>query len=187
MHKQITMPNGLKIIVTPLEGTKSVTVLCLVGAGSRYEKSEINGISHFLEHMAFKGSQGYSCDAIKQLIEGVGGLCVPLTEEVTVLDFIAHQAWPVVLVTAPRLGSINHTLLSLEALRARRHPLAAVMYNLHIAASPEIVSDTRRVIRTALARTGLDVPLLDLPSSAAGHPLECDFAGLPMPGVDESR
>lgn len=49
-------PNGLRLITVPMEHTKTVTVLVLVGTGSRYETKEINGISHFLEHMMFKGT-----------------------------------------------------------------------------------------------------------------------------------
>ena len=44
---------------------------------------------------------------------------VPLTRHDTTLDLIARQGWPIVLVTTPRLGSINHTLLSLHAIRER--------------------------------------------------------------------
>jgi len=74
MHKLITQPNGLKIILTPIEGTKSVTVLCLVGAGSRYETSDINGISHYLEHMFFKGAKHFKNAAeVAGAIDGVGG------------------------------------------------------------------------------------------------------------------
>lgn len=74
MHKLTTLPNGLKIILTPIEGTKSVTVLCLVGAGSRYETKDINGISHYLEHMFFKGAQRYKNAAeVSTAIDSVGG------------------------------------------------------------------------------------------------------------------
>ncbi len=74
MHSLKTLPNGLKVIVTPLQGTQSVTVLCLVGAGSRYETKEINGISHFLEHMFFKGAKRYKNAAeVSQAIDAVGG------------------------------------------------------------------------------------------------------------------
>lgn len=74
MPKQTTLPSGLKLITTPLEGTKSVTVLCLVGAGSRYETKEINGISHFLEHMFFKGAKKYRNAAeVASAIDSVGG------------------------------------------------------------------------------------------------------------------
>ncbi|MGD0977324.1 MAG: pitrilysin family protein [Minisyncoccia bacterium] len=49
-------PNGLRLITIPLADSKSVTVLVMVATGSRYETPKINGISHFLEHMMFKGT-----------------------------------------------------------------------------------------------------------------------------------
>ncbi|MBI2669764.1 MAG: insulinase family protein [Candidatus Yanofskybacteria bacterium] len=51
-----TYPNGLRLVTVPMEYTKSVTVLVMVATGSRYETKEVNGISHFLEHMTFKGT-----------------------------------------------------------------------------------------------------------------------------------
>ncbi len=51
-----TYPNGLRLITVPMASTETVTVLVLVGTGSRYESREINGISHFLEHLMFKGT-----------------------------------------------------------------------------------------------------------------------------------
>ncbi|MFA6492826.1 MAG: pitrilysin family protein [Patescibacteria group bacterium] len=56
-YKLKTLPNGLRLIAAPLENTKAVTVLFLVGVGSRYETKNLNGISHFLEHMFFKGTK----------------------------------------------------------------------------------------------------------------------------------
>ncbi len=57
MYKKTTLPNGLRIITVPMADTKTVTVLILVATGSKYETKEINGISHFLEHMTFKGTE----------------------------------------------------------------------------------------------------------------------------------
>lgn len=51
-----TFPSGLRLITVPMTSTKTVTVLVLVATGSRYETREINGISHFLEHLMFKGT-----------------------------------------------------------------------------------------------------------------------------------
>lgn len=48
--------NGLRVVTIPMEDNPTVTVLVLVGTGSDYEPKEINGISHFLEHMCFKGT-----------------------------------------------------------------------------------------------------------------------------------
>lgn len=68
------LPNGLRIITIPMPSVASVTVMLMVGAGSRYEEKNINGISHFLEHMAFKGTQKRpTALAISSLIDGIGG------------------------------------------------------------------------------------------------------------------
>jgi dethiobiotin synthetase len=63
------------------------------------------------------------------LLEGAGGLLVPITEQLLTLDYIATQGYPVILVTSGRLGSINHTLLSLEAINARGLTVHSVIYN----------------------------------------------------------
>ncbi len=54
--KLFTYPNGLRLVTAPMENTKSVMVLILVATGSRYETQENSGISHFLEHLMFKGT-----------------------------------------------------------------------------------------------------------------------------------
>ena len=51
-----TLKNGLRVIIVPMADNPTVTVLILVEAGSKYENKKINGISHFLEHMCFKGT-----------------------------------------------------------------------------------------------------------------------------------
>lgn len=56
MVKKHRLPNGLRIIFAPQKGSLTSTVLVLVEAGSEYETKEINGLSHFLEHMCFKGT-----------------------------------------------------------------------------------------------------------------------------------
>ena len=62
------------------------------------------------------------------IIEGAGGLLVPLSQSETILDLIAHCGLPVLLVSRHYLGSINHTLLSAEVLRSRGIP-AAIIFN----------------------------------------------------------
>ncbi len=55
--KKIVLKNGLRIISVPMADSLTTTVLVLVEAGSKYEIKEMNGISHFLEHMCFKGTK----------------------------------------------------------------------------------------------------------------------------------
>lgn len=57
MYKKLVLKNGLRIIAVPLPGNETVTVQVLVEAGSKYEIKKLNGISHFLEHMTFKGTK----------------------------------------------------------------------------------------------------------------------------------
>lgn len=69
-----TLKNGLRLLTIPMPGFESATVLVMVGAGSRYEKRNNSGISHFLEHMAFKGTKKRpSALDIANLIDGMGG------------------------------------------------------------------------------------------------------------------
>lgn len=74
MEKTV-LRNGLRVLTLPMRNTRSVTVLILVGAGTKYEKRETNGISHFLEHMYFKGTKKRpnALDISKE-IDGVGGI-----------------------------------------------------------------------------------------------------------------
>ena len=73
-YKKYTIKNGLRVLEIPMAGVQSATVLILVGVGSRYEEKEINGLSHFLEHMAFKGTlRRPTALEIASTIDGIGG------------------------------------------------------------------------------------------------------------------
>jgi len=75
MFKKIVLENGLRVITAPMQGTNTVTVLVLCGTGSDYESREINGISHFLEHLFFKGTKKRPTpDDIKHELDGMGSL-----------------------------------------------------------------------------------------------------------------
>lgn len=63
------------------------------------------------------------------LVEGAGGLFVPLTSKQTIVDLIAYLQLPVLLVGRLGLGTLNHTLLSLEYLKQRKIPIAGVVFN----------------------------------------------------------
>lgn len=75
MYQIKTLKNGLTLITINLPHLESVTSLVAVGAGSRYETKKMNGISHFLEHMFFKGSRKYpSAEEIANLVDGIGAV-----------------------------------------------------------------------------------------------------------------
>lgn len=110
-----------------------------------------------------RASQTLASDHEYLLVEGAGGLLVPLNEEVVQLDYFQQCGYPMVLVTSPRLGSINHTLLALEALRSRDMHLLGLVYNLHGTNPKEIVQDSLQVFRKAMTGYGFTGPILLLP------------------------
>jgi dethiobiotin synthetase len=82
------------------------------------------------------------------LVEGAGGLLVPLTRSLLLADMAAEQKWKCILVTSGRLGSINHSLLSFEAIKNRGIDYAGTVYN-HIEASNPISQESSSYIRSA--------------------------------------
>jgi len=73
-YKKNTLPNGLRIITAPMKNTQTVTVLVMVGVGSRYESKKEAGISHFLEHMFFKGTDKRPTTlSITEELDAIGG------------------------------------------------------------------------------------------------------------------
>ena len=68
-----TLANGFRIVTEHMPGLESASVGIWVGAGGRAEREDQNGIAHFLEHMAFKGTETRSALQIAEAIEDVGG------------------------------------------------------------------------------------------------------------------
>ena len=99
------------------------------------------------------------------LIEGAGGLMVPITDTYFTIDYVASRQLPVALVTNSTLGSINHTILSLEALAARKIKLHSVLYNTHFdSTDPVIAADTRGFIERYVDRLFPGTEIIDIPS-----------------------
>jgi dethiobiotin synthetase len=84
--------------------------------------AEIDGVAIDLASLVLPVAPG------PVVVEGAGGLMVPLTRETTYIDQMARWAAPVVLCARTALGTINHTLLSVEALRRREIPLLGVAF-----------------------------------------------------------
>ena len=77
-----TLKSGLRVLVFPMPRLESATVMVGVGAGSRYETRRINGLAHFMEHMAFKGTKKRpTTQQIASEIEAVGGVFNAFTDK----------------------------------------------------------------------------------------------------------
>jgi len=112
------------------------------------------------------------------LVEGAGGLAVPLTEDVLTIDFARQMQWPVILVTSGKLGSINHTILAYEALFARNMTLAGTLYNYCPTAHPRIDEDTPRMLQHYLRSQNKNAPLITIPKITRSALPDIDFSAL---------
>lgn len=99
------------------------------------------------------------------LIEGAGGLMVPITDDFFAIDYAATRNLPIALVTNSKLGSINHTILSLEAIERRGIRLHSLIYNAHFdSTDPIIAADTRAFVERYIERHFPGTPVIDVPT-----------------------
>lgn len=86
------------------------------------------------------------------LQEGAGGLMVPLTRDLLTIDYVRDRQLPLILVTSGKLGSINHTLLSLEAIKSRGIRLHSLVFNMYPEEEDTTISDdTQAYLKNVLA------------------------------------
>ena len=98
------------------------------------------------------------------LVEGAGGLMVPLTDDFFTIDYVATRRLPLIFVVNGSLGSINHAVLSFEAIKARGIEMPLVLYNTHFDYDPLIADDTLSFIHRYLRRHFPSTRLLSVPS-----------------------
>ncbi|MCM1032404.1 MAG: dethiobiotin synthase [Odoribacter sp.] len=97
------------------------------------------------------------------IIEGAGGLMVPVTDDFFTIDYITTRQLPVILVTNGVLGSINHTILSLQAIKARNLELPYVIYNTYFDNDKIIAADTLGFVTRYIAAHHPGTCLLTMP------------------------
>jgi dethiobiotin synthetase len=132
--------------------------------------AEIDGVSIDPERLELPATPG------PLVVEGAGGLMVPLTREITYLDVFARWRAPLVLCARTMLGTINHTLLSIAAIRARGIPLTGVAF------IGDTNQDSEQTI-VAMGRTRLlgrlpHLPQLDAAALRAAFTAHIDVASI---------
>ncbi len=160
-YERTALPNGLRVLTSPMPHTHSVAISFYVATGSRYEQAEEAGVSHFLEHMLFKGTKKRpTAKEIAEAIDGVGG----------VLNGGTDREYTVYYIKAAR----PHMDLALDVLfELVRHPLM----------DPAEMEKERQVVLEELAMVEDSPPqLADLLLDSLmwpGNPLGRDVAGTP--------
>lgn len=103
------------------------------------------------------------------LLEGAGGLMVPNDFHSLAIDYVKEQDYPVILVTSGKLGSINHTLLSLFACKQYGIPVRAVAYNLYPHTDELITANTLEYLTQYLEKEFPETALIMLPEVTASN------------------
>ncbi len=112
------------------------------------------------------------------IVEGVGGLYVPLNNNTKVIDLITERNYPTILVSSATLGSINHTLMSIELLKQNNINLLGIAYNLHNATNTDITKDSRNIFKNALKTHNYPPVLVDIPAVKTDTLPDIDFYSL---------
>lgn len=98
------------------------------------------------------------------LLEGAGGLMVPLTRNLLTIDYVREKGYPLIFVTSGRLGSISHTLLGLEAVKRRNMDLKILAFNMFPEEDDMTISnDTREYLKNYLSREFPDAEYVEIP------------------------
>ncbi len=119
-------PDGDKEEVARLSGLPAAHILPeayrLATPASPHLAARIDGVTIELDRLALPQIDG------PLVVEGAGGVLVPISETLSMADLFAHWGQPVILCARTALGTINHSLLSVEALRARGVPIAGIAF-----------------------------------------------------------
>jgi dethiobiotin synthetase len=158
-HRQLMgidlLPEDLSRLTCPYVFSKSC---------SPHLAAELEGMTIDLERIT-RATEKLAAGFDHVLLEGAGGLLVPLTPDLTFLDYLQTQAYPLILVTSPRLGSINHTLSALELARGRGIAVKGIVYNCHGVVDAEISRDSRQLFVNFLEFYGFPACIVDLDSA----------------------
>ena len=112
MLKRALLPNGLRVLLCPMANTQAVTTLFLTRTGSKYETKDLNGISHLLEHLLFRGTKSWPRpSSISQELDRVGGFYNAFTDKevLGIIIKVAVENFPLAanilteMITAPLL------------------------------------------------------------------------------------
>ncbi len=160
-HERSVLPNGLKVLSSSMPHVHSVSISLYVGTGSRHEKEEEAGVSHFLEHLLFKGTEKRpSAKEIAETVDGLGGMLNGGTDREYTVYYIK--------VARPHLGIALDVLFDLV-----RRPLM----------DPGEMEKERKVILEELAMVADSPPqIADLLLDSIlwpDNPLGRDVAGTP--------
>ncbi|MEO5338088.1 MAG: insulinase family protein [Magnetospirillum sp. WYHS-4] len=154
-----TLPNGLRVVTDPMETVETASVGVWVEVGTRHEQPELNGVSHLLEHMAFKGTRKRDARAIAEEIEAVGGHLNAYTSRENTAYYAKILKEDLGLAVDIIADILQHSAMDPEELARER---AVIIQEIHQAhdTPDDIIFDYFQ--ETAFPGQGLGLPVLGL-------------------------
>ncbi len=152
-----TLPNGVRVLTEKMANVRSVSLGVWVMSGSRHETPENNGVSHFVEHMVFKGTETRSANDIAESIESVGGILNAFTSRETTCFYakVMDQHQPMALEVLSDL--ITSPKLDIKDVRKERKVVLEELKNSEDTPD-DIIHD--RFIKNVFYRSPLGFPIL---------------------------
>ena len=120
MYQQSVLRNGLRIITSHLAGRDSIGFAIWVRVGGRFEQKNLCGISHFVEHMLFKGTKRRTTRQIKEDVEGIGGMLNAFTSEESTCYFVKIPKAHLKIAFDVLQDMVNNATLSVEEFKKER-------------------------------------------------------------------
>lgn len=162
-HREIM---GIAPLEADLDGTTCPYVMTY--PASPHLAAEIDGVTVDTDRI-YRATCKLEREFDVVLLEGAGGLYVPVNRRYLTVDYVQERKYPLILVTSSKLGSINHTLMSLELCRMRGIEVACVVYNDFPNGSEQIKNDSITFIRSYLEEHFPSCRLLEMPVVAEGE------------------
>jgi len=163
-HRKIA---GMELLPEDIDGTTCPYVFSF--PASPHLSAKIDGVEVDLDVIR-KATARLTESYDYVLLEGAGGLHVPINSSVNIIDFIASESYPLILVSGSKVGSINHTLLSLEACQKRGIQIAGIVYNEFPNENRLIIDDSLNIIRGFVEKWGINCPIVSIPNVKADWP-----------------
>ena len=143
-----TLKGGLRVVSDPMATVESVSLGVWVGVGTRHEKKEMNGVSHLLEHMAFKGTHRRSALAIAEEIEAVGGHINAYTTRESTAYYVRVLKEDVPLGVDLIADILQHSTMEKEELERER---TVILQEIHHKLVPkDMINSVLRILRDCI-------------------------------------
>ncbi len=165
MHKITTLSNGIRVVSERIPYLKSISIGVWIGNGSRYEQPEENGISHFIEHMLFKGTEHRTAADIAREMDAVGGQLNAFTAKEYTCFHTRTLDTHVELAADILSDMIFRPLITDEDMELERHVIIEEI-NMYEDSPEDVVYDL--ICQAAWGDTALGRPILGTPETLAG-------------------